>query len=420
MAQTDEAHSLLVLRPSADDFESADGRFPDEGRFLGRRFVAGLLTMVALGGVGVLATRQSSLRPTAPARFSRKGVQGKDDLDSLAADLGELGLGDDSDDPGADDALELQGEREKRRARCEKARRLSTAAACRNPSPGDECHDMVRFLKTRGLAIQPDAYPAITMDSSFEEIQAEVHAVMPKVCAPPCIKGFSGKSTSGDGLDDALQALGLDGCDDDDDDDEEGTGHCHTALPKEACYDAVLYVATDGVITRPMVFHGLNIGSSLHDIQAFLHENPDAKPGADCSKPCEDSCHDAIEGEPCYTNIMWAMSDGINSKNASVWFPGLNNKSSFAEFQSSISNDWDATVHCPTPCTKFCRTASPGEKCFEAVDWVMKIGLRKRPDSYAGLSVYSSFEEVQKHLYKNKSEAAALCPEPCAPAIKPR
>jgi hypothetical protein len=279
---------------------------------------------------------------------------------------------------------------------------------------------MVTFLTTKGISLQPNLYGGLKPDSPFEKVQERVNVMFPKVCAPPCFSAADQHTGSEDELDDELAALGLeDDCEDliEDDDQTEANHNCHTAKPGDRCYDHVIYVATDGIIQRPRAFKGLNMATSLHDIQAFLAENPDVVPEAECGRPCDDKCHDALEGEPCHTNVKWAMTEGINDPNASLWFPSLTNKSSFAEFQASISADGDATVDCPMPCKKFCRTATEGEKCFEAVDWVMKVGVRKSPESYKGITMYSSFEEVQRHLAHNKSEAVSACVEPCVPGV---
>jgi hypothetical protein len=47
----------------------------------------------------------------------------------------------------------------------------------------------------------------------------------------------------------------------------------------------------------------------------------------------------------------------------------------------------------------------------------MKVGVRKSPESYKGITMYSSFEEVQRHLAHNKSEADSACVEPCVPGV---
>jgi len=277
---------------------------------------------------------------------------------------------------------------------------------------------MVRFLTARGIELQPSLYGGLTRDSPFEKVQERVSQKFPKVCAPPCFNAADHHTGSEDELEDELAVLGLeDDCGDstEDDDRMEANHNCRTAEPGDACYGHVIYVATDGIIQRPRLFRGINMATSLHAIQVFLAENPGVVPGASCGRPCDDKCHDAVEGEPCHTNVEWAMTDGINNPNGSLWFPSLTKESSFAEFQASISMDGDATVDCPMPCSKFCRTADEGEKCFEAVDWVMKVGMRRSPESYPGISVYSSFEEVQRHLAKNRSEAGAQCVEPCVP-----
>jgi hypothetical protein len=410
MAVTDEVQFSLIAAPSspstgmADAAQAEEGPPHGEGRavpscgFRGRRVAAGVSVLVGLAVFASLTAKSGVKRPTATLASARAGL-------SVKAETGSRALSD------------------CKARRLTTARRLSIAKDCQTPKRDDECHDMVTFLLSKGIELQPSLYGGLTPDSPFEKVQERVNTMFPKVCAPPCFNAADKSTGTEDELEDELAALGLeDPCEDvvvEDDDKIEANHNCKTAVPGDDCYDHVIWVATDGIIHQPRMFKGINMATSLHDIQVFLAENPDVVPEASCGRPCKDKCHDAIEGEPCHTNVKWAMTDGINDPNGSLWFPHLTNKSSFAEFQAAISADGDATVDCPMPCKKFCRTATEGEKCFEAVDWVMKVGVRKSPESYKGISIYSSFEEVQRHLAKNKTEAGSHCVEPCVPGAVP-
>jgi len=62
-----------------------------------------------------------------------------------------------------------------------------------------------------------------------------------------------------------------------------------------------------------------------------------------------------------------------------------------------------------------CRTAAPGEPCYDYVKWVQRYGLRALPHLYDGLNSSASFEDIQavvrKHIY-------ADCPPPCRPRVQ--
>merc|ERR1712187_679008 len=83
------------------------------------------------------------------------------------------------------------------------------------------------------------------------------------------------------------------------------------------------------------------------------------------------------------------MEEGI--RNHSDWFVGLNTDSSFEEVQLNIHNNPNATVYCPRPCDA-CHTAIEGERCYSAVMWVLSDGIRKQPESYKGLTKFASFQ----------------------------
>jgi len=175
----------------------------------------------------------------------------------------------------------------------------------------------------------------------------------------------------------------------------------------------IIWVLTQGVFQHPKFFPGLNQASSMAEIQRHLHNHPEEGMPPSCPEPCEEECHDAVEGEPCFGSVTWVMEDGI--KTDSSLFPGLSEASTFAEVQLSIHRNPNATVYCPEPCN-VCHTAVDGERCYSAVVWVMEEGIAKHPESFRGLTRFSSFQEVQDHLHRNKSEAASKCVKPCAVA----
>jgi hypothetical protein len=79
--------------------------------------------------------------------------------------------------------------------------------------------------------------------------------------------------------------------------------------------------------------------SSVPRAAATSEEKPTAPPSSD-------SCHDATEGEECFTATKWAAEHGIFEHEE--WYTPLTAQSSFQEFQKNI-HDKNKTT-CPVPC----------------------------------------------------------------------
>jgi hypothetical protein len=149
------------------------------------------------------------------------------------------------------------------------------------------------------------------------------------------------------------------------------------------------------------------------------------------------SCHTAVEGEACYTDVIWAKETGI--KQHPEWYSApcaaLGDDSLFEEFQACVFKINSTT--CPLPCspakfvlskkdplasttiapesikgkqTHSCHTATKGEKCHDEVMEAMSTGIEKSPDDFPGLTSESGFEEFQMVLSKLKD---SYCAEPC-------
>jgi len=123
-----------------------------------------------------------------------------------------------------------------------------------------------------------------------------------------------------------------------------------------------------------------------------------------------DECHTAVEGEQCYTAVIWAKEHGINLH--PDWYEGLHPSSPFEAFQAHLHElNYD---NCPAPCERagreVCHTAVEGEECFKATKWAMDHGINLHPDWYPHLTSSSPFEAFQAHLFSLKFHT---CPEPC-------
>lgn len=64
----------------------------------------------------------------------------------------------------------------------------SSAHACRNTTPGDECYTNVNWVMTEGIYKHPSWYPGVTASSSFHEFQEMLFKKGPKHgnCPKPC------------------------------------------------------------------------------------------------------------------------------------------------------------------------------------------------------------------------------------------
>merc|ERR1712217_2361 len=57
-------------------------------------------------------------------------------------------------------------------------------------------------------------------------------------------------------------------------------------------------------------------------------------------------CHLATQGEQCYDDVQWAMTEGIYAH--PEWYPGLSKDSAFSEFQAWLSGSEASS--CKPPC----------------------------------------------------------------------
>lgn len=371
---TKEASPRSILAEVADDCSACDDEYSK-----GSGVIA---DPTALGGAMTYEDVQKALHATCPEHCTRRKGSGKD----LFGGFG--GSGDDEDEwgqasgqAGGQTGEELEDD---------------DGSPCHTAESGDMCYDLVTYT-VRKLLTKSDFYPGLTPKSTEVEVQRRLHEDRPGICRRPCVDDEEDGHTS---KNDTKAAEG--GAGDD--------GECKNAEPGDDCFGVILWVLTKGVFKHPKWFLGLNQASSMEAVQRHLHNNPEKGMPPTCSEPCEETCRDALEGEPCYDSVTWAMEEGIADH--PDWFSGLTNVSKFKEVQMNLHSNPFATVYCPKPCN-VCHTAVKGEKCYSAVVWVMEEGIVKHPESYKGLSRLSSFQEVQDHLHRNKSEKKSMCVKPC-------
>uniref|UniRef100_A0A7S2J4F0 Uncharacterized protein n=1 Tax=Zooxanthella nutricula TaxID=1333877 RepID=A0A7S2J4F0_9DINO len=153
----------------------------------------------------------------------------------------------------------------------------------------------------------------------------------------------------------------------------------------------------------------------------------------------EHKCHTARKGEPCYVDVQWAMTIGIQGHRD--WYdapcPSLTAESSFEAFQACVYKINQTS--CPLPCNPDrgaadessttlkpssdeahtedkeppqdhpCHIARRGERCYDAVIDAMTSGFAS---SENGLTTESTFEDFQAVLHS--ADASSICPRPCS------
>lgn len=141
----------------------------------------------------------------------------------------------------------------------------------------------------------------------------------------------------------------------------------------------------------------------------------------------EQSCHTAVPGESCYSDVRWAKDIGIIRH--FEWYSevclGLTPENSTDDFQACVHHL--NQTQCPRPCRPECqpersevlktdaRTSDPchiaqeGEDCYAAVIKVMR--REEFRGRFRALTSMSSFEEFQQALVD--SPAGGSCLRPC-------
>lgn len=136
------------------------------------------------------------------------------------------------------------------------------------------------------------------------------------------------------------------------------------------------------------------------------------------SEQCSDvqdfvqDCHTAIEGDDCFSRVMWVFKTGIHTH--PEWYPSLDKTSTFEDIQQHVHDESDnADSDCPRPCPAepvVCHTAVQGEECHKHVKWAMEVGIVQMPEVYTGLTAESPFKKFQDFMYRSHHGS---CPTPC-------
>merc|ERR1712151_1070762 len=177
---------------------------------------------------------------------------------------------------------------------------------------------------------------------------------------------------------------------------------CHNTVEGESCYTAVVWAMEHGIVLHPEWYPDLHGGSTFAEFQAHMVK---INHGG-CDYPC-DICHTAKPGSQCHTAVTWAMEHGVTLH--PEYYGNLSAGATFEEFQRLLH--LEGKEGCPWPCPG-CHTTLPNETCHAGVVWAMEHGIHMHPENpvYSGLDAHSSFVDFQAALNRHKIDR---CPEPC-------
>jgi len=205
------------------------------------------------------------------------------------------------------------------------------------------------------------------------------------------------------------------------------SAHCRTAVKGEPCWKDVDWAMHDGITGHPEWYAEpcpqLRVGSTFEEFQTCVVKINQTS----CVLPCNPAGSDVemeIEQtkpepkpapqpgvDPCHIASQGedcfakVVQTMLSVREHPGKFTGLTVNSTFEEVQASLHK---TVGSCPPPCS--CRTSVEGERCHRHVKWAKEDGIKKHPDDYFGLTSKSSFEDFQAHLHK---DGAGDCASPC-------
>lgn len=304
--------------------------------------------------------------------------------------------------------------------RIEGAVRAVEEKDCHDAKHGERCHtDVVYAIRHRN--VHPEWYIGLNNCSTFADFQAFMHTQVLNSGERRCPKPCGAKSEKPPPGSKCLE--------------RKKEKDCHTAVPGDNCYAHMVYTQKEA-IKYPKWYPGLSEGSSLSEIQHYLHQENV------CPEPCDIAerqrnaskkmagCHTAMPGDTCYADILLAKHKFILTNKA--WYPGLTKDSSNDEFQAFLHNQKhsaeSAKKACPNPCNAtaaddfhlraVCKTAEMHDDCYESVLWGATTGLQDHPEWYFGLNSSSTFEDFQLFLHGTNHTKCHHVPCPCHKAVK--
>lgn len=302
----------------------------------------------------------------------------------------------------------------------------SVSGKCHDAGPGEDCYNHMTYTKKVNLPKHPEWYPGLDEDADLPSIQAFLHHQ--EVCPKPCTKSKMPKPNGeeqGNTTEKALKCLGLPPmkqreCEEELEKGMEGA-ECKDAEAGEPCFNDVLYALKtlkEGLHLE--WYPGLQPKATFPEVQAYLHSQKSESLDARCPNPCNNTvvkrikdidlrgCHTATPDtdEACYKSVLWVISTGINKH--PDWYPNVSAADTFESVQDRLAEDPKGKCHKMHPCP--CATARRGDKCWNAVLWVMSVGIYNHSDWYEGLTNESTFEEIQVRLHNDQH---THCKLPC-------
>jgi len=334
--------------------------------------------------------------------------------------------------------------------------KLLSDKGCHTAVHGESCWTDVTWAREHGILEHFEWYDTschgLKKDATFEEFQACVYKINQTNCPLPCNPAQAIRIPE-----EVIHERDHSHSHHTHDEHAELSAPCHIARKGEDCYDKVLEAMRAGFDQ----YSGLTKDSSFEDFQLALHK--DIAGAATCPRPCE--CHTALPSESCYTDVVWAMGEGIHLH--PTWYHGVDEDSTFEEFQEYLHKDTQRD--CKRPCSAKieglpkshaheeehepkkhepkkhehkehehkhkdkdkeepeseeekasdkmeedkkapCHTAEEGEKCHKDVLFGMTEGIYGHPEWYPHLNIRNNFEEFQAVLHENPK---LHCPKPC-------
>lgn len=143
---------------------------------------------------------------------------------------------------------------------------------------------------------------------------------------------------------------------------------------------------------NPGDYDGINKWSAFEEVQTYLHKHKGSK--SQCWESCE--CETAALGSECFGAVMYAMNTGIyeNPK----WYPGLDEWSTFADFQNHLRRTLSNTTGCQRPCRDGWKAGSSIFCWSVARNWGYEADVIKgQVGAGAGIFACDGFAVVSEH-----------------------
>ncbi|CAE7319990.1 CAT1 [Symbiodinium sp. CCMP2592] len=320
---------------------------------------------------------------------------------------------------------------------------------CHTSVPHEDCFYGTKWLLDEGRWKYPDAFPEVTVESTWEDAQEALWKRSKNGCKKPCRKEPEPTTTTTTTTTTTEEEMSGEP--------EETTTQkateeeCHTSVEPEDCFYGTKWLMDEGRWQHPHSFPEVTASSTWEDAQEALWKR--SKNG--CKKPCpheseseteeeepekEEECHSSVPPEDCYYATKWLMDEGRWQHPHA--FPEVTAHSTWEDAQAALWKRSEGS--CKKPCApesttttkapetttpepeeeseepekeeelpepeEDCYTSVEPEKCFYATKWLMEEGRYKYPDAFSEVTSESSWEDAQEALWKRGKDG---CKKPC-------